>query len=626
MISIDFVFVVQKMITRQIKVFVTFIISGKVDHGILNMQWTQVVFPFDSLTVSAMVAAIPVIFIFVALMKRMKGYLASLLTLVIAFLIVTLVYEMPVDMALISALQGALYGLFPICWIILAPVFLFNLTVRSGQFAIIGDFMATITPDRRLQALLIAFSFGAFLEGSAGFGAPVAISAAMLIGLGFNPLYAAGLCLIANTAPVAFGSIGIPIVMASRMTDIPEMAISQMVGRTLPLISLFLPLYLVVIMTGFRRAREVLPAILVSGVSFAFFQWFTSNFLGAMLPDVLAGIASIISVLILLRFWKPATIWSFPSETQPAGMPLVGNTRPALQHSRGAILRAWAPYMIMTLFIVTWGLDPVKATLNDIALFKIKLPLIHDSIFTPAGDLLTVKPYELNLLSAPGTAVLLAALISVPIMRLSWHEGWQVYMQTLKQLRYAVLTISSIVAFAFVANYSGMSLTLGLALAATGVLFPFFSPVLGWIGVFITGSDTSSNAMFCKLQATTADAIGVDPLVTVSANASGGVTGKMISPQSIATAAAAVGLTGKESDLFRFTVRHSFIMLLIIGVITMLQAYAFEEIIPEYQMGATQATSGSVTGWPYLLTLGILVVVLIGVVTRLRGQPSTGNE
>lgn len=583
------------------------------------MQWTQEVFPFDNLAVSAMVAAIPVIFIFVALLKRMKGYLASLLTLVIAFLIVLLVYKMPVHMALVSALQGALYGLFPICWIILAPVFLFNLTVRSGQFAIISDFMATITPDRRLQALLIAFSFGAFLEGSAGFGAPVAISAAMLIGLGFDPLYAAGLCLIANTAPVAFGSIGIPIVMASRMTDIPEMAISQMVGRTLPLISLFLPLYLVVIMTGFRRAREVFPAILVSGVSFAFFQWFTSNFLGAMLPDVLAGIASIISVLILLRFWKPATTWSFPSENRPAGIaPVVRTTS---SHSGGTILRAWSPYVIMTLFIVTWGLDPVKATLNDIALFKIKLPFIHDSILTPAGDLLTVKPYELNLLSAPGTAVLIATLISIPIMRLSWNEGWQVYVQTLRQLRYAILTIASIVAFAFVANYSGMSLTLGLALAATGALFPFFSPVLGWIGVFITGSDTSSNAMFCKLQATTADAIGVDPLVTVSANASGGVTGKMISPQSIATAAGAVGLTGRESDLFRFTVRHSFIMLMIIGVITMLQAYVVDEIIPEYQMVANQPASGSATGWPYLLALSVLLVVLIWAVKRLSGFP-----
>lgn len=577
------------------------------------MQWSQVVYPFESLAVSALVAAVPVFFIFTALMRKMKGYLASLLTLSIALIIVFTVYRMPVPLALFSALQGALYGLFPICWIIVAPVFLFNLTVRSGQFAIISDVMASITPDRRLQALLIAFSFGAFLEGSAGFGAPVAISAAMLIGLGFNPLYAAGLCLIANTAPVAFGSIGIPIVMASRISDIPEMAISQMVGRTLPVISLFLPLYLVIIMSGVRRAMEVLPAILVSGASFAFFQWFTANYMGAMLPDVIAGIASIMAVLILLRFWKPPTVWTFPAESSGiASSHTVVPDTIRTRHSPAAILRAWSPFLMMTLFIITWGLEPVKATLNSIALFRIEFPFIHDSIYTVEGSLLQVKPYELNLLSAPGTAVLFAAIISVPVMGLSWREGGQVYWQTLKQLRYAILTIASIVAFAFVANYSGMSLTLGLALAATGVLFPFFSPVLGWIGVFITGSDTSSNALFCKLQATTAETIGVDPVVTVSANASGGVTGKMISPQSIATAAGAVGLAGKESDLFRFTVRHSFGMLLVIALITMLQAYVFTGIIPEYETGGTQAISAGLTsGWPYLLALGVVLTVLV---------------
>ncbi|MGC3944279.1 MAG: lactate permease LctP family transporter [Chryseolinea sp.] len=574
------------------------------------MNWTQVIYPFDSLIVSALVAAIPVIFIFSALMLKVKGYVASLLTLVIALVLVLTAYRMPVSLAFFSAVQGALYGLFPICWIILGPVFLFNLTVKSGQFAVIRDFMATITPDRRLQALLIAFSFGAFLEGLAGFGAPVAISAAMLIGLGFNPMYAAGLCLIANTAPVAFGSIGIPIVMASRISDLPELAISQMVGRTLPMISLFLPLYLVIIMSGFRRAWEVWPAILVSGASFAFLQWFTANYLGPMLPDVLAGIASIICVLLLLRFWRPKQTWEFPSG-ELADSNTVVNDPTLTHHSRSEILRAWFPYVIMTLFIVTWGLAPVKATLNELALFKIRLPFIHDSIYTAGGALLEVKPYELNLLSAPGSAVLFAALISVPVSGLSWREALTVYGQTLKQLRWAILTIASIVAFAFVANYSGMSLTLGLALAATGVLFPFFSPILGWVGVFITGSDTSSNALFCKLQATTAERIGVDPLVTVSANASGGVTGKMISPQSVATAAAAVGLAGKESDLFRFTVRHSLIMLLIIATIVMLQAYVFNGIVPDYETTKSiQAPNAGTSGWPYLIALGISLLVL----------------
>jgi len=585
------------------------------------MKWTQVIYPLESLTFSALVAAVPVIFIFTALMKRMKGYLASGLTLAIALLIVLYVYDMPYPLAIFSALQGALYGLFPICWIILAPVFLFNLSVRSGQFGVISDFMATLTPDRRLQALLIAFSFGAFLEGSAGFGAPVAISAAMLIGLGFEPLYAAGLCLIANTAPVAFGSIGIPIVMASRISDIPEMAISQMVGRTLPFISFILPFYLVVLMSGFRRAMEVWPAILVSGLTFAVFQWFTANYLGPMLPDVLAGIASIISVLLLLRVWRPRSVWRFRSERHLyANTPTVV-TAPSRKHSNAEILRAWSPYVIMTLFIVTWGLAPVKATLNDLALIKIELPYIHDSIFTTADNLLQVKPYELNLLSAPGSAVLFAALISVPIIGLAWREVWNVFVKTLMQLRYAVITICAIVAFAFVANYSGMSLTLGLAFAATGVLFPFFSPGLGWIGVFITGSDTSSNALFCKLQATTAQTIDVDPVVTVAANASGGVTGKMISPQSIATAAGAVGLAGRESDLFRFTVKHSLLMLLIISIITLLQAYFIREIIPVYKkISSTPGTTVGESGWPYLIVLFFVLLVLVVILHRRRSK------
>ncbi|MEJ1238239.1 lactate permease LctP family transporter [Chryseolinea sp. T2] len=590
------------------------------------MQWTQVVYPFDSLALSAMVAAIPVVFIFTALMLKMKGYLASILTLCIALVLALTLYGMPAPLAAFSALQGALYGLFPICWIILGPVFLFNLTVKSGQFAIIRDFMATITPDRRLQALLIAFSFGAFLEGSAGFGAPVAISAAMLIGLGFNPLYAAGLCLIANTAPVAFGSIGIPIIMASRISDLPELAISQMVGRTLPLLSLLLPLYLVVIMAGFRRAWEVWPAILVSGLSFSFFQWFTANYLGPMLPDVLAGIASILCVLLLVRFWRPRSTWEFSGEDRfNSGSPTVvsGNS---LKYTGGEILRAWSPYLIMTLFIVTWGLAPVKATLNDLALFKIHLPFIHDSIYSPSGALLEVKPYEINLLSAPGSAVLFAAIISVPVSGLTWRDAVQIYGKTLKQLRWAILTIASVVAFAFVANYSGMSLTLGLALAATGVLFPFFSPILGWIGVFITGSDTSSNALFCKLQAATADTIGVDPVVTVAANASGGVTGKMISPQSVATAAAAVGLAGKESDLFRFTVRHSLLMLFIISILVMLQAYVFTGIIPEYEVvKSVSAVQPGSSGWPYLIGLGVALFLLIIVLTAGR-KTATSNR
>jgi lactate permease len=577
------------------------------------MNWIQITDPFGNIALSALVAAIPVVLIFWLLIKKVKGYIASLLTLLLAILLAIAVYNMPVNLALLSALHGALYGLFPICWVIIGAVFLFNVTVKSGQFEIIKNFMASITPDRRLQALLIAFSFGAFLEGAAGFGAPVAISAAMLVGLGFNPLYAAGICLIANTAPVAFGSVGTPIIIASRVSDIPEMAISQMVGRTLPLLSVVVPFYLVLLMAGFKKSLEVLPGIIVSGISFAFFQWFAANYIGPMLPDVLAGIASILSMMILLKYWKPKSIWRFSEEPPQT---LATNVR----YSTGQIFRAWSPFIIMTIFIIAWGLQPVKDALNSIGILKFDIPGLNGSILKSDGSPLIIKPFELNYISAPGTALLIATFIAVPLVGLTFKEGIKIYWETLKQLRFPAITIASVVGFAFIANNSGMSITMALALASTGSLFPFFSPILGWLGVFLTGSDTSSNALFCKLQSTSAETLGVDPVVTVSANASGGVTGKMISPQSIAIGAAAVGLVGKESDLFRFTVKHSFIMLLVICIITCIQAYATPWVIPTYKrlesiaIDQTQVSAG----FTYLLTLVIAVAIIIGAVLSLN--------
>lgn len=577
------------------------------------MFWSQQIDPFNILAISALVAALPIFFIFIALYKKMKGYLASLLTVLLAIFIAVVVYGMPVKLSLLSVMHGAMYGLLPICWIIITAVFLFNITVESGQFAIIKNFMASVTPDRRLQALLIAFSFGAFLEGAAGFGAPVAISAAMLVGLGFNPLYAAGLCLIANTAPVAFGSVGTPILMASRISDIPDMAISQMVGRTLPILSVIVPFYLVALMSGLKRSAEVWPAIIVSGVSFALLQWFTANFLGPMLPDVLAGIASIFCLMILLRYWKPASIWRFKEEPEQT-------IDSKLQYTGWQVFRAWSPFIIMTMVIVAWGLEPTKAALNSIGYFKFDIPGLHDAINKPDGTPLAVKAFDFNYLSAPGTAVLLAALISIPLVGLGYGKSFRIFLSTLKQLRFSIITIMSVVGFAFVANNSGMSITMAMALASTGTLFPFFSPMLGWLGVFLTGSDTSSNALFCKLQSTSAEAIGVDPVVTVSANASGGVTGKMISPQSIAIGAAAVGLVGKESDLFRFTVKHSFIMLAVICLLTMMQAYVMPWLIPVYSMGAAAVSLADVVeGFRYLLiALVAIAAVAIAVVSTRR--------
>ena len=576
------------------------------------MPWIQTIDPLKNIPLSALVAAIPVIFIFWSLIKKMKGYITSLLALAIAIFIALLIYGMPLKLAMLSTLHGSLYGLFPISWIIISAVFLFNVTVKSGQFEVIKSFMASITPDRRLQALLIAFSFGAFLEGAAGFGAPVAISGAMLVGLGFNPLYAAGLCLIANTAPVAFGSVGTPIIMASHMSDIPELAISQMVGRTLPLLSLLIPFYLVTLMSGFKKSLEVMPAILVSGISFAFVQWFTSNYMGPMLPDILAGIASILSLLFLLKYWKPKSIWRFKEEPSL-------QTSVEIKYTSLQILRAWSPFIIMTLFIIAWGFQPVKDILNSIGFIKFKIPGLENAILQPDGNPLPIKAFDFNYLSTPGTAVIFATLISIPLIGISVRESIKIFGATLKQLMFPIITIAAVVGYAFIANYAGMSITMAGALASTGALFPFFSPILGWLGVFLTGSDTSANALFGKLQAQTADTLGFDPLVTVSANATGGVTGKMISPQSIAVGAAAVGLVGKESDLFRFTFKHSFIMLFIVCVLTCLQVYVTKWVVPVYKKINTTDISANASlnstntdqGYWYLLTLALAVGLII---------------
>jgi lactate permease len=567
------------------------------------MKWTQVIDPFDNIAISALVALIPIAFIFWALIiRKMKGYQASLIATGIAIAIAVLVYGMPVNLAVLAAGHGALYGLFPICWIIITAVFLFNITVASGQFEVIKHSMASITSDRRLQALLIAFSFGAFLEGTAGFGAPVAITAAMLVGLGFNPLYAAGLCLIANTAPVAFGAIGIPITVASQVSGIHEMAISQMVGRTLPFLSVLLPFYLVILMSGFKRTREVLPAILVSGVSFALLQWFASNYLGPALPDVIAGIGSIVCLVTLLKFWKPQSIWRFQDEVEPV-------IKVKSDYSFGQILRAWSPFILLTVLIIAWGIQPIKNTLNFIGLMQFEVPSIHNTIQDKNGNLLP-HIFKFNFMSAAGTAILISAVIAMPLVRIRFIDAYKIFLSTLRQLKYPIITISAVLAFAYIVNASGITITLAEALANTGSLFPFFAPVLGWLGVFITGSDTSANALFAKLQHETAVSIGVDPVVTVAANVSGGVVGKMISPQSIAVAAAAGQLVGKESELFRFTVKHSFYMLLFICLIVLAQAYWFQWMIPVYETLNTNTVNFApevMSGFFYLLLFAAIL-------------------
>jgi lactate permease len=580
------------------------------------MTWTREINPINNITISALLAVIPILFIFWALIiKKMKGYLASLLTMIIALIVAILIYRMPVNLALLSGLQGALYGFFPICWIIIAAVFLYNVSVASGQFEIIKSFMGSITNDRRLQALLIAFSFGSFLEGASGLGTPIAITSAMLVGMGFNPIYASGVCLIANTAPVAFGSVGTPIIIASQVSGMPELAISQLVGRTLPFMALFVPFYLIFIMAGFRKSVEVLPAILLSGIVFAVVQFVVANYLGPMLPSLLAGLSSIVCLMILFRYWKPKTIWRFSDEHEEISVV-------ATKYSTGQIIRAWSPFIIMTATIIAWGLQPVREALNSAGDIKFYIPLLHNSIINTDGTPLVIKPFDFSYLSNSGTGVLLSAIISLPVIGLSFRQGVRVFIATVKQLRFPIITITSIVGFAYVANNSGISMTIALALAGTGVLFPFFSPILGWLGVFMTGSDTSSNALFCRLQRSTASTLGIDPLITVSANTTGGVMGKMISPQSIAVGTAAIGLVGKESDLFRFTIKHSFILLFLVCVITTLQAYVLKWIVPKYTVidelapAVKQDVSSGIAYLIYLASAIVLIVMTVFFLNR----------
>ncbi|MBT2729413.1 L-lactate permease [Bacillus sp. ISL-75] len=553
----------------------------------------------DNLALSAVVALIPILYFFWALaIKRMKGYLAGLSTLAIALVIAIAAYKMPAGMAFMSASQGAVYGILPIGWIIITSVFLYKLTVKTGQFDIIRTSVVSITEDRRLQALLVAFSFGAFLEGAAGFGAPVAISAALLVGLGFNPLYAAGLCLIANTAPVAFGAIGAPIIAMEGPTGVAATEISKMVGRQLPFLSVFIPFYLVFIMAGWKKTKEVMPAILVSGVAFALTQFFTSNFMGPELPDILSALVSLFALAIFLKFWKPKTIFRFSSEQELAATSTAKKLKTQdVKHTGGQIFKAWSPFLLLTGIITLWGMPTIKLALtghyeganailkaiNSIGhalTFIPNVPLINNKIINSAGAPIPAF-YKLEILGAAGTAILIAAFLTKFIVGISWKNWLVTFGETINELKYPVITIAAVVGFAYVTNASGMSTTLGMTLAKTGsLLFPFFSPFLGWLGVFITGSDTSANLLFGNLQKITATSVGMDPVLALAANSSGGVTGKMISPQSIAVACAAVGLAGKESELFRFTIKHSFFLVIIVGILTFLQNGVLSWMIP----------------------------------------------
>ena len=551
------------------------------------MNWVQVYNPLNNMLLSALVAAIPLLLVLYMLgIRRAKGHQAALLGTGSAIVVAIVVWGMPVSMAISATLNGMMYGIFPIVWIVVTAIWVYNMTVESGEFEIMKNSLASVTDDRRLQAVLIAFAFGSFIEGTAGFGTPVAITSAMLVGLGFNPVYAAGICLIANTAPVAFGAIGIPIVVSAQVSGLDMMKISQVVAHQLPFLSFFVPLWLVVIMAGWKRGMEVLPAVLVAGGLFSGTQFVTANYVNPYLPDITAAIVTIVGFLLFLKVWKPKTVWHFPDEKAST------EGKAVLRYSYAEVLRAWAPYLILALLVFLWADDKyiqfkqVVVSVDKIFPFFVNSWPGLDNLVIKTAPVVTkntpyAATYTLNLLSAAGTALLLSGILSLLIIpNYGVGKAASCFVRTVTQLRYPILTISTILGLAYIMNYSGMSSTLGLAFTATGSFFPFFAPLLGWLGVFLTGSDTSSNALFGSMQRTAAEQIGVNPNLLVASNTTGGVCGKMISPQSISVATAAAGLVGKEGDLFRFAFWHSIAMVLVISVITYLQAYWLQWMLP----------------------------------------------
>jgi len=541
-------------------------------------MWQQSYTPIaDSLMASALCACFPIaVLLYLLGVARKPAWVAALSGLAAAIAVALFEYQMPVGPMIGAITYGAAFGLFPIGWIVFWAIILYRITLETGKFEILKDSIGSLTDDRRLQALLIAFAFGAFIEGAAGFGTPVAVAAGMLAGLGFSPFYAAGICLLANTAPVAFGSIGIPVITLAGITGLPLADLSAWVGRICAPVSLFVPAYLIAVMGGWRALKGVLPAVILCGVSFAGVQFYTSNYLGPTLVDILSSLAALISLLLLFRVWKPSDNFVFGEATRDNGG-LAGLKR----HAPSQVFLAWSPYLLLVVFVFLWGEETIKIDghsikyyLNQVSV-SYQWPGLHNMIERMPPVMAKPTPYaavfNFNWLSAAGTACMLAAFGSALILRISLKQLGSVFSTTIQQLSKSMLTIASVLGLAFLMNYSGATGSLGLAFAATGVFFPFFSAILGWLGVFLTGSDTSANALFGNLQVVTATKLGLDPILMAASNSSGGVMGKMISLQSIAVAAAATGMKPEdESRLFRFTLRHSVILATVIGLVVVM--------------------------------------------------------
>ena len=545
------------------------------------MIWIQVYDPLHNPVLSTIMAALPaaVLLLCIALF-RIRVHVAAGIGLLLAFLISIVVYHMPPDAAVASGVYGAAFGLFPIGWIILNVVFLYQLTVKRGHFEVLRASIVSVAPDPRIQVILVAFAFGAFLEGMAGFGAPIAITAALLLQFGFSPLQAASLALIGNTAPVAFGSLGIPITTMEQVTGIDGRLISAIVGRQLPFFSLILPFWLVAAFAGWRGLRGIWPVALTAGLSFAIPQFLVSNFHGPWLVDIIAGASSLIMTVVFLRFWKPASRWHTAGMEEPAGESQGGSTPGLIAHTRMATFQAWLPWIILTLFIFVWGTPQTGALFDQVFAAKVPVPFLDGLVqrmppIVAAGASPEAAKFNMNILSSSGTGILLASLVAGICMRFSFREMLRVYAQTAWQLRLSLLTIATMLALGHVTKYSGSDATLGLALAHTGTLYPFFGTLLGWIGVAITGSDTSSNVLFGSLQKITAQQIGIDPALMAAANTSGGVMGKMIAAQSIVVASSATNWFGHEGDIIRRVFFHSLALVVLMGLLVYLQAYVF---------------------------------------------------
>jgi lactate permease len=554
-------------------------------------MWSQVYNPLHSIVLSALLAAVPIIVLLGALgFFHLKAHIAALLGLLASLLISIFEFGMPVRMSVMSAVYGAAYGLMPIGWIILNVIFLYQLTLQKGHFQVLQNSIANVTEDRRLQLLLIAFAFGAFFEGAAGFGTPVAVTGAILIGIGFSPLAASGLCLIANTAPVAFGAIGTPVIALSAVTGLDLLQLSKQIGHQLPFFSVIIPFWLIWAFAGFRGMIQVWPAILVTGVCFAIPQFLVSTLHGPWLVDIIASITSMVALTLFLRVWQPRTMWLAMTRPEPNLSPDPANAQGEpiatifrFQPENGTritqadTLKAWLPWIILSIAVFLWGIPQFKALLDGLFSPKISVPGLDKLILRVPPLVPQPKPeaavYALSLLSATGTGILVAAIIGGFLMGYTPLGLARVYWQTLKLVRWSLLTIACMLALGYVTRYSGTDATLGLAFAQTGFLYPMFGTLLGWLGVALTGSDTSSNVLFGGLQKITAQQLGLNPVLMAAANSSGGVMGKMIDAQSIVVASTATRWYGHEGEILRFVFFHSISLAVLVGVLVTIQAH-----------------------------------------------------